>query len=308
MRKQRLEQITNEMIQEYITIKEDNNNGTCLIIKHHQDKVLKSTVNKVRAATSAEWYFNKNMNDDIARDEVYASFYESLVALTEDMDIEDITTDNKELMTEVVKMTINKSKANLIPASKKRRDGSVIKMYETLFSPQAESDDEMANSPLEDILAGYNMYIIMGAEEEKMNQFLQWFNNNKANILTKKQLQFLDGQVQHKNPDKARTMRKRIAERVTRAYEEQYGAVSPRIANLLDQQRILEEILDAKDFRAAYDKYKDNNFIIDAIAEYVALENLRAFNKGNNNTDTIRAMRVALYKKLGEIISMIEAN
>ena len=102
-------------------------------------------------------------------------------------------------------------------------------------------------------------------------------------------------------------MRKRISERVSRAYSEQYGDVSPRIAVLKDQERILEEILDAKNFRAAYDKYKDEDFIIDAISEYVALDYLRAFNKGNNNPETIRAMRIALYKRLGEIINMIEA-
>ena len=56
-----------------------------------------------------------------------------------------------------------------------------------------------------------------------------------------------------------------------------------------------------------YDKYKDEDFIIDAISEYVALDYLRAFNKGNNNPETIRAMRIALYKRLGEIINMIEA-
>lgn len=49
------------------------------------------------------------------------------------------------------------------------------------------------------------------------------------------------------------------------------------------------------------------DFIIDAISEYVALDYLRAFNKGNNNSETIRAMRIALYKRLGEIINMIEA-
>ena len=75
----------------------------------------------------------------------------------------------------------------------------------------------------------------------------------------------------------------------------------------MDQERILEEILDAKSFRAAYDKYKDEDFIIDAVAEYVAFDYLRAFDKGNDNPETKRAMRIALYKRLGEVINMIEA-
>ena len=306
MKKQRLEQLTNEMIEILITEKDDNKEGTCLIVKHYQDEILRSTINKVRAATSAEWYFNKKMNDDIARDEVYASFYEAALELTEYMDIEDISIDNKELLSEIVKVVINKSKKNLIPASKKNRDGSIIGMYETYLSPLNESDDEMANSPLEDILAGS---IVANSEEEneRKNHFLRWFDANKYKILTKKQIDFIDGGHIAEDKTNAYKMRKRISKRVSRAYNEQYGDVSPRIAVLKGQEKILEEILDAKSFRAAYDKYKDEDFIIDAISEYVALDYLRAFNKGNNNPDTIRAMRVALYKRLGEVINMIEA-
>lgn len=307
MKKQRLEQLTNEMIKINIVELDRTNESASIEVTHKRNEAMNGLLKKVRPATSAEWYYHKGMSDDIVRDEVYAAMYEAMVIVSEDMPLEEISLDNKEFMGQVMNYALNIAKKNLIPASKKNRDGSIIQIHESSCSPLIESDSEAANSPLEDLLAG-NISVDTEEEEERKNHFLKWFDNNKDFILTKKQSQFLDGEVHHKDPDKARTMRKRISERVSRAYSEQYGDVSPRIAVLMDQERILEEILDAKSFRAAYDKYKDEDFIIDATSEYVALEYLQSFNKGNNNPDTIRAMRIALYKKLGEIINMIEAN
>ena len=306
MKKQRLEQLTNEMIEILIIDLQEENateESQTIIFKHYNHHMLNGLIKKSRAKYSLEW------DSDIIRDEVYATIYESMEIVAANMDIEEMSLDNPEFMGQSYSLAILKLKERLIPRSKVDRNGVIIGTTELIVSPKAKVNSVEENATtlsLEDLLAG-QMTHNTDEEEEKMNHFLRWFDANKYKILTKKQIDFIDGGHITEDKTNAYKMRKRISERVSRAYNEQYGDVSPRIAVLKDQERILEEILDAKSFRAAYDKYKDEDFIIDAISEYVALDYLRAFNKGNNNPDTIRAMRVALYKRLGEVINMIEA-
>lgn len=303
MKKQRLEQLTNEMIEILIIDLQEENateESQTIKFKHYNKDLIAKAVATSRPKYSLEW------PADIIRDEVYATVYESMEIVSANMDIEEIFLDNPEFAGPVYNMTMLKLKEHLIPRSKRERTGEVIEMQVMAASQLGLNNDGQALT-IEDILDGSNTYILMGAAEEKMNHFLKWFEANKSKILTKKQIQFLNGGHIAEDKTNAYKMRKRISERVSRAYSEQYGDVSPRIAVLMDQERILEEILDAKSFRAAYDKYKDEYFIIDAVAEYVALDYLRAFDKGNDNPETIRAMRIALYKRLGEVINMIEA-
>lgn len=300
MKKQRLEQLTNEMIEILIIDLQEENateESQTIKFKHYNKEIVSTVLAAARPKYSLEW------NADIIRDEVYATVYESMAIIAADMDIDEITLSNKSFTGKVYNMAMLKLKSRLSDRTKESKDGiiefnTVLGGKNGLFSKdgQAISLEELLN-PTAQVLN----------DEEKMNHFLKWFEANKSKILTKKQIQFLDGGHIAEDKTNAYKMRKRISERVSRAYSEQYGDVSPRIANLMDQEQILEDILDTKDFRAAYDKYKDEDFIIDAISEYVALDYLKDFNKGKNDFDTIRAMRVALYKKLGEVITMIEA-
>lgn len=303
MKRQKLEQLTNEMIEILIIDLQEENateESQTIKFKHYNKNLVAKVAAAARPKYTLEW------SADIIRDEVYATVYESMQAIAANMELEEISLNNPEFAGSVYNMAMLKLKGYLIPESKKSK-GEVIKMQEVAASQLGDNEEGQALT-IEDILAGQDVNVLMGAKQEKMNHFLNWFNNNKSKILTKKQIEFIKDQSNYTDKDKSYKMRKRIAERVSRAYQEQYGAVSPRIANLMDQENILEEILEAKSFRAAYDKYKDEDFIIDAITEYINLEYLQAFNKGTNDLNTIRAMRIALYKKLGEVITMIEAN
>lgn len=262
MKKQRLEQLTNEMIEILmIDLQEENatEESQTIKFKHYNKDLIAKAVAAARPKYSLEW------SADIIRDEVYATVYESMEIIAANMDIEEISLNNSEFAGPVYNMTMLKLKEHLIPRSKRERTGEVIEMQVMAASQLGLNNDGQALT-IEDILEGTNTYILMGAAEEKMNHFLKWFEANKSKILTKKQIQFLNGGYIAEDKTNAYKMRKRISERVSRAYSEQYGDVSPRIAVLKDQERILEEILDAKNFRAAYDKYKDEDFIIDAIS------------------------------------------
>lgn len=298
----KLEQLTNEMIEILlIDLSEENatKDSQTITFKYYNKDIIGKAIAAARPKYSLEW------SADIIRDEVYATVYEAMKIVSEDMNMDEIELDNPGFAGPVYNMTMLKLKDKLIPESKKS-NGKVIEMQEIAAS-QLGTNDEGQPLTIEDILEGSDINILMGSKKEKMNQFLNWFNANKKDLLTKKQIAFINGESHYTDKRTYSQMRKRISERVSKAYQEQYGEVSPRIANLMDQERILEWILEEKDFRSAYIKHRDEDFIIDAITEHVALNYLKAFNKGSNNQDTIKAMRIALFKKLGEVISMLEA-
>lgn len=158
--------------------------------------------------------------------------------VSENMNVEDIDLKNTAFTGPVYNMAMLKLKGRLIPDSK-RHNKSIIQMQEIAAS-QLGTNNEGQPLTIEDILEGSDVNILMGAKKEKMNQFLNWFNNNKRDILTKKQIAFINGETHYTDKRTYSQMRKRISERVSKAYQEQYGEVSPRVANLMDQERILE--------------------------------------------------------------------
>lgn len=302
MKKQILKNLTEEMIEILlIDLQEENatENSQTIRFKHYNKDLVAKIIAAARPKYSLEW------STDIIRDEVYATIYESMEIIAEDLIIEDIRLDNRAFAGPVFNMTMIKLKDKLIPASK--RNGRELIELQEIAASQLGTNERGQALTIEEILASKETDILIDNKEDKMNQFINWFNKNKKDILTKKQINFLNGEVQHKDPDKARTMRKRIADRVSKAYSSQYGDVSPRIANLMDQQNILEKILEAKDFRAELNKYLDNDTIIDALTSQVSLKTMKTYNQGSTDPAIIKEYRIALFKKLGEVITMIEA-
>lgn len=303
IKKQILSNLTNEMI-EILLIDLTEENATAdsqtIKFKHYNKDLMAKAVAAARPKYSLEW------PADIIRDEVYATVYESMEIIAKDMDIEEIKLDNPAFAGQVYNMTMLKLKEQLIPRSKRERTGAIIESQEIAASQLGDNKDGQALT-IEDILAGQDINILMGAKKEKMNHFINWFDKNKKDILTKKQRDFLAGEIHHKDPDKARAMRKRIAERVSKAYQEQYGEVSPRIAILIDNQKTIEDILEAKDFRDKLNNYLEEDFIIDAITSHVSMNSMKKYNSGSNAPEIIKEYRIALFKKLGEVIITIEA-
>lgn len=303
MKKQRIEQLTNEMIKILIIDLQEENvtqDSQTIKFKHYNNEMVETAFAAARPKYILEW------PSYIIRDEVYATVYESMDIISKNLKLEEISLLNPAFTGAVYNMTMLKLKSRLTNRTKETKKG-LIEMNEIAASQLGINEDGQALT-IEDILAGSDIFVLMGSRKEKMNYFLKWFNNNKSKILTKKQISFIDGGHIAEDRINAYKMRKRIADRVSNAYQEQYNDAAPRLANLMDQERIITEILESKNFRTAYDKYKEEGFIIDAITEYVDLEHLKTFNKGNNNPNIIKSMRIALYKKLGDIIKMIPEN
>lgn len=272
MNKQIVDNLIKEMVQVLITEVDTVLNKSNLIFKHKTDKMVGSLIAKSIGKYGLEW------SSDIIRDEVIATLYESMLIVSKDKEIEELRLDNPAFMGPVYNLVELKLKERLIPASKKNRDGEIIGYTEELVSPVAEEGE--ATSKLENMLNG-QMEFLMENKEEKMNQFIRWFNANKKTILTKKQRQFIDGELINMDRHSACKIRKRIAERVGKLYEAKYGSVTPRIATLMDQEEVIETILEAKDFRAALLPYMEENYIIDTIMDNVSPEATKAFNTGS---------------------------
>ena len=219
MKKQRLEQLTNEMIEILIIDLQEENateESQTIKFKHYNHHMLNGLIKNARAKYSLEW------SADIIRDEVYATLYESMEIIAANMDIEELTLDNSEFMGQSYNLTMLKLKEKLIPRSKVDRNGAIIGTTELIVSPKAEvdADGNSVNLSLEDLLAGQIVYNT-DMEEERVNHFLRWFDANKSKILTKKQIDFIDGGHIAEDKTNAYKMRKRISERGTENFTSQ---------------------------------------------------------------------------------------
>lgn len=296
MNRNKVNQLIENMVKVVITEVDTMINNSNLIVKIKTDSMTSSLIAKSIAKYGLDW------SSDIIRDEVIATLYESMLTVSEGVKDEEIHFDNPAYMGKVYKLVELKLRDYLVPKSRKSKDGKVIGSEEAV-SPLAENDE--AVSKLEAILNGQNTEkLMMVGEDNKMNQFYNWFNDNKKDILTKKQLQFVDGELTLEKWNECK-FRKRIAERVSKAYTTKYGTSSPRIATLMDQQEIIESILEAEDFKAALLPHMEELFIVDTIIDNVSPKAAKAFNTGSVETWVIKEYRIALFKALGNIIDIL---
>lgn len=292
-----IDELINEMIQVLITEVDITINKSNLVFKHKTDRMTGSLIAKSIGKYGLEW------SSDIIRDQVYATLYESMLTASKDKNVEELRLDNPAFMGPVYTLTELKLREELIPTSKKNRNGEIIGFTEEFFSPVAEDNQTIS---LEQLLNG--SVSAFKDEEKKANHFINWFNANKKTVLTKKQLQFINGELDYIDKANVVHIRKRIADRVISAYTAKYGSVSSRVAALMDQQEAIETILEAKDFRAALLPHINKDYIIDTIIDNVSPEASRAFNAGSNEVRVIREYRIALFKKIDDINNALTKN
>lgn len=291
-----VDRLITEMVQVLITEIDTTINKSNLIFNHKTDKMTGQLIAKSIGKYSLEW------SNDIIRDQVIATIYEAMLLVSKDMNESEIVFDNSEFMGKVYILTEKMIKKELILASKKSSDGSIIGYPEEPISPLAEADE--FTSRLEDLLNASSKG--MPEKEDKANHFLLWLEANKKKILTKKQLQLINNELIDISRASKHNMKKRMADKVIKTYEKEYPKLSQRAAALIDKKGILEEILSAQDFRAAITPHMDKDYIIDIIIDNVSPEATRAFNKGSNNTLVIKEYKEALKEYLRKTNVMLE--
>lgn len=289
-------QIINNIVSENINISYNEiptQNSSNLKIVYKNSAYVNGLIKQAICKFSQEW------SSDIIRDNSYYSFYRALVKVAQEFDPNMIG--NDEYMNKVLVLSQLYNKEDLILVSKKNSDGNMLEdTWEELISPIA--DEEGVN--ILELLVNQTI----DSNNSKATHFLNWFNENKNEVLTKKQLSYINNELFLKRST-ACEMRKRIAERVEKKYTEAYKNMSNRQKYLIDNKCVLETILSAShdNFKEEFTKYQDNEFIIDVIIDNVPFAIMNKFNTTENiDTDIIRIYRTALFKALNNINNKLE--
>lgn len=287
-------QIINNIVSENINISYNEiptQNSSNLKIVYKNSAYVNGLIKQAICKFSQEW------SSDIIRDNSYYSFYRALVKVAQEFDPNMIG--NDEYMNKVLVLSQLYNKEDLILVSKKNSDGNMLEdTWEELISPIA--DEEGVN--ILELLVNQTI----DSNNSKATHFLNWFNENKNEVLTKKQLSYINNELFLKRST-ACEMRKRIAKRVEKKYTEAYKNMSNRQKYLIDNKCVLETILSADNFKEEFAKYQDNEFIIDVIIDNVPFAIMKKFNTTENiDTDIIRIYRTALFKALNNINNKLE--
>ena len=289
-------EIINNIVSENINISYNEiptQNSSNLKIVYKNSAYVNGLIKQAICKFSQEW------SSDIIRDNTYYSFYRGLVKVAQEFDPNMIG--NDEYMNKVLVLSQLYNKEDLILVSKKNSDGNMLEdTWEELISPIA--DEEGVN--ILELLVNQTI----DSNNSKATHFLNWFNENKNEVLTKKQLSYINNELFLKRST-ACEMRKRIAERVEKKYTEAYKNMSNRQKYLIDNKCVLETILSAShdNFKEVFTTYQENEFIIDVIIDNVPFAIMKKFNTTENiDTDIIRIYRTALFKALNNINNKLE--
>lgn len=292
-------EIINNIVKEHIQIfynEIPTSNSSNLKVVYSNSKAVNGLIKTGITKFSKEW------DPYIIRDNSYYSFYKALHKVATELDSNKIGGEQG-FIQRVIALAHLYNKEDLIPATKKTSAGNMLEdTKELLISPIA--DEEEGVNVLELLV---NQTIDTSDNDKKLNHFLNWFNENKESLLTKKQLSYIDNELFLKRST-ACEMRKRIASRVEKAYTQAYKNMSNRQKYLIDNKNILETILSADNFKEEFAKYQDNEFLIDVIIDNVPFATMKKFNTTEDNIDTeiIRTYRTALFKALNNINNKLE--
>ena len=297
-KQQILEDIMNHMINittlDYIEAGANTQNKKSVDFRYDNHMTLNSVIKKVSPCASHDW------NDfSIIRDECYASLFEVMTKIAEEYTeselieiYKDIDTKKNEethrFLVSLYKLSIFKAKMNL--SGNRRSSKGLIPAFDS-----CEYNEEVLSG------AGFTSEDV----DKDVCFFIKWFNENKQDFLTNKQLQFIEDPsvVNEKNHS---SFRKRIYNNTLEAFQEQFTNDDNRINQLESQIQTIEKILDSKDFVKTYKKYQDKAYIIDAITSNVSMPTMKLFNTGNHTKEVIKAYRVALFKKLNSLNILLE--
>lgn len=297
-KKQIIEDIINHMINiqtlDYIEAGSNMRDKKSVDFKYNNHVTINSVIKKCTPCCSHDW------NDyGIIRDEVYASVYEVMTKIIEDFSEQelydiflDIDTKNNpqthQFLVSLYKLSVFKTKIHL--SGNRRSSKGLIPAFDHV----EYSEDVLngASTSFEDVDANVCF-------------FIKWFNENKAEFLTRKQLQFIEDPsiVNEKNHS---SFRKRIYNNTLEAFQEEFTNDNDRLNELESQISVIEKILDAKDFVKTYIKFRDKHYIIDAITTHVSMKDMQSFNKKDYSPSVIKAHRIALYRKLNSLNILLE--
>ena len=322
------------VIEESITIQPKN------LFKNLADE--KNTKHEIEWASYGKGNKNRQLiYTDIPASESYASIWESMLVIADEYTVEDLkiiaeylkNNDDKQVDNSLVAIFISKTRAlagllvknYLIASAKKDRNGKIIGNTEVNFTALDNEENDMevpsgaggfANKIASTAEGTRNPEIELFGDNEDTALKI-WFFDNMENILTKKQIAFVKGEVEV-NKQQAYSFRKGIAKRITTALEKEFGINKgnhDRLIKLKREKKMLEELLDSMNFASELEKILSKereydgriNIVETALVEFCTLTETRNYKTASVKTkEVIKPLRIALYKQLNEIEIAIE--
>ena len=302
MKKQLIDNIMQELVK--ITVVDYKEEGGSSIdkktvdFKYYNHMTVNAVAKKCYSLCIRDW------ESEIIRDETYGSIYEILLKVANDYTVEELEQILEDVHTKkliitnsflssVYKLSVFKVKFNL-SGFRRGSKGMLPSMNYTEYT-----EDTLNNYP------EYNYGLHVDNPEENINFFQRFFNENKEQFLTKKQLAFIEDESQIKGKNRGQ-YRRRIYDSTLKAYNALFDSDDDRINEIRTQITIIENLLDSENFVQEYIRVRDKSFIIDAITTHVDMPTMRAFNLGNRDNETIKKHRVALFKKLDELNNLLD--
>ena len=275
----------------------------CIKVIHNNNKIINAAIKKHK------YSFLKEYNDTtIVRDEVYATYYESIIKLVEkenysykDLEIiaDDINYEYHKITKQFIKKLMcyitNDIRKRLIPESRRDQSNNSFKLIDTRV----------------DYYEDYNLIeSFMDTVDNKegfgpANEFSKWILDNK-DIFAHGQRAYMDpnSDVVYEEENSEDMMKKRIRRRYKNTSKAPQSKEEAKEQNRLKKINTIEELLNIEDtdeFVQAIGKKQSKAYISDAIIDYVSPQERINFNKGTITKQTIKEYRVALFKKLNEL-------
>ena len=236
-------------------------------------------------------YKFKHEIDDpsILRDEVYASYYESLLKLIakeeytqDDMNtiVNDLDTQQHEITQTFIKLLIgytnNQLKTRLIDHTRRDRSNN----QDSYITTKTVYDEELLkNIPQEE------------TNEEEIHTELY-------NLLTESQKEYVSGERIYANKDTERKVQQRIKRRVDNMTDRQRDEI---LEQRDTREDIINNILDIEDenkFVSEIRKWQKKEWFAELLIEYVPAKHRIDFNRNKITSTTIKEYRKALHKAL----------
>ncbi|SFJ17625.1 hypothetical protein SAMN02910355_1375 [Terrisporobacter glycolicus] len=245
----------------------------------------------------------------IVRDEIYASYYESLLELSDKYTLDELieilndfdkqeNQSTRKFIALINGYIDNKVKLNIIDAS--RRDQSdksynLIDIYITYYG-----DDTLIESLINENIYNQNTNL--------NNDFNSWVSDNKESLLTKTQLKYYNNEKIYANNKTINNTKYKIRDKVLskqHAPQSQQEARALKINNMINTIEELLNIENIDEFARELKKKQSKTYISDSIITHVSKDSRISFNKGQITKDVIKDYRTALFKQLNALHDLI---
>lgn len=264
---------------------------------------------------------------DIPASEAYASIIEGMHHIAKDYSTEqlEMVLEGIETNSDITKIFLGRVKEYatlliknyLTSPSKKSRSGKLIGRE---VADIITSDDEgNAVSFIESQSStneGTRNAVIELFGGDYHDSRVDWIVDNLDSIFTKNQCEYLRGTKQKEMTKQDRSkIRKNMQNRLLKALEKEFGTINHRLISIRAEIRKIESILEAKDFvKALFNNVSPERetmgkatVVDDALAEFCSPTDIKKFMEENVFTpELIKPLRVALFKKLGDLIEAEE--